>query len=148
MTLSTLADICKQMLKTLAIMALRKPAQSVVMSDLNKFCLFIKGYEGANPENNNPYDFRYYFGGYLPKYGVVKESPGGFAMFETYALGELYGRTCITEMIQNHPHWTFVDFFNRFAPVNDGNNPTLYATRSAAEFGVEASANLKSTLML
>lgn len=113
-----------------------------------EFCGFIKTYEGANPANNNPYDFKYYFGGYLPKYGTVKESFGGFAIFETLALGELYGQTCITEMINNHPEWDFLDFFNVYAPSDDKNNPILYAKTIAAEMGVESTANLKDTLNL
>ena len=113
-----------------------------------EFCGFIKTYEGANPANNNPYDFRFYFGGYLPKYGVVKESVGGFAMFETLELGEMYGQTCITEMVMNHPEWNFLDFFTRFAPPSDNNDTALYAKTIATEMGVDVSANLKSTLKL
>lgn len=142
------------MLQILGMIEPKEPVQSVSMatttsasqSNFERFCGFIKTYEGANPLNNNPYDFRYYFGGYLPKYGTVKESSGGFAMFETLAIGEEYGETCITEMVQNHPEWSFNDFFNRYAPDSDGNDSELYAFRAAEVFAVEPSANLKSTL--
>lgn len=123
-----------------------KPPVVIDMTPFIKFCNFIEMYEGAEPANNNPYDFRYYFGGYLPKYGVVKESTGGFAMFETLALGVIYGQTCITEMIQNHPNQTFLDFFKRFAPSDDDNNPELYALAAAKVFSVDSSATLKQTL--
>lgn len=109
-----------------------------------EFCNCIKNYEGANPANNNPYNERYYWAGYLPKYGVVKESPGGFAMFETLQIGELYGETCIRLMITNHPDWDFLDFFNIFAPAKDKNNPVLYAKTIASEMKVDVLTNLKT----
>jgi len=122
------------------------PQVSIPQSRFLEFCGHIKTYEGANPANNNPYDFRYYFGGYLPKYGIVKESLGGFAMFETLAIGEEYGQTCIREMILNHPEWTFLDFFTRFAPPSDNNNTELYASTIASEMGSNISSNVKDTL--
>jgi hypothetical protein len=153
----TLEAFIATLVKTRDTLLLRKPAEAVLpisnvtmqpTKDFYIFLGFIRGYEGANPANNNPYDFKYYPGGYLPKYGVVRESTGGFAMFETLVLGELYGETCITEMIENHPEWTFLDFFNRFSPANDNNDPVTYSTKAAANFGVENSANLKSTLKM
>lgn len=119
---------------------------STSSSTFEQFCGFIKTYEGANPVNNNPYDFKYFSGGYLPKYGVVKESSGGFAIFETLALGEEYGQTCITEMIQNHPTWNFLDFFAVFAPSDDNNNPVLYATTVAKWMNVPPTTILSTFL--
>jgi hypothetical protein len=124
-----------------------KPTPVPNTSLFTTFLSAIRTYEGANPANNNPYDFRYYPGGYLPKYGVVKESAGGFAMFETLALGELYGETCIKEMIQNHPTWTFLDFFSRYAPSSDNNNPTAYSDFVAKACGVPPTSVL-STLFV
>ena len=115
-------------------------------SRLPEFFRRISNYEGANPENNNPINERYYYGGYLPKYGVVKCSSGGFAQFSTLELGIEYGMTCLQEMVLNHPEWDFLDFFNRFAPSSDGNNTVLYARTIAAEMQVVVTANLKSTL--
>lgn len=129
----------------LATMVFKEPMSSPSMTPFQKFLAFIRTYEGANPGNNNPYDFRYYPGGYLPKYGTVKESPGGFAMFKTLALGTIYGETCIREMIDNHPQWSFNDFFNRFAPPSE-NDTATYALRAAETFSVEPTANLKNTL--
>lgn len=113
-----------------------------------KFCALIRNYEGANLANNNPYNERYYWAGYLPKYGVVKESSGGFAVFSTPELGEEYGEECIRERILNHPEWDFLDFFNSWAPSKDKNNPVLYAKTIAAEMGSVVTANLKNTLNL
>lgn len=113
-----------------------------------QFCGFVRTYEGANPANNNPYNEKYYYGGYLPKYGVVKKSVGGFAMFSTLALGEEYGETCIMERIMANPEWTYLDFFMVFSPPSDDNDTVKYASTIAAEIGVESSANLKTTLNL
>lgn len=116
------------------------------MTPFQKFCAAIIQYEGANPANNNPFNDKYYFGGYLSKYGIVKESVGGFAIFETLELGTEYGTTIITQMIDKHPEWNFYDFFGVYAPTKDKNNPVRYAQTIAAEVGVEPTANLKSTL--
>lgn len=116
------------------------------VSRLPEFFKCISQYEGANPANNNPTNERYYFGGYLPKYGVVKESIGGFAMFETLEIGTEYDTECLREMVTNHPQWDFYDFFAVFAPSKDNNNPVLYAKTIAAEMQVEPTSNLKTTL--
>jgi hypothetical protein len=146
--LSTLLKKLDAVLLNLAVYLRGMEPITSVPSRFDLFCNLIKNYEGANPANNNPYDFRYYFGGYLPKYGIVKESSGGFAMFETLALGEEYGQTCIREMILNHPNWTFEDFFMRYAPPSDNNNTNLYASTIAAGMGVESTALVKPTINL
>ena len=117
-------------------------------SRLPEFFKCIAAYEGANPANNNPTNERYYFGGYLPKYGVVKESSGGFAMFETLEIGIEYDTTCLSEMVTNHPEWDFLDFFSVFAPTKDKNDPVLYAKTISSEMGVVVTSNVKTTLNL
>ncbi len=54
------------------ILNARKTSVPVVMTPFQNFCAFIKNKENANPANNNPFDDRFYFGGYLPKYGIVQ----------------------------------------------------------------------------
>lgn len=111
-----------------------------------EFCGLIKNNEGANPANNNPYNDRFYYGEYLPKYGTVKESSGGFAIFETLVQGEEYGETIIRQLILKHPEWDFLDFFAVYAPLKDHNDPVGYAKKIAAEMKVAVTANLKSIL--
>lgn len=132
----------------LATMVFREPVHPVVMTPIQNFGKFIESYEGANPANNNPGDFRFYFGGYLPKYGLVKESQGGFAIFETYDLGWEYMINSITQMVNNHSQWDFFDFFSVYAPWKDHNDPVKYAKAGAAWMKVEPTANLKGTLNL
>lgn len=123
------------------------PEQAQPLESLfTTFCAKIIQYEGAVAANNNPFNDKYYFGGYLPKYGTVKESVGGFAMFSTYALGYEYGTTIITEMCNAHPTWDFLDFFATYAPSKDNNNPVVYAKTIAAEMGTIATTILKTFL--
>jgi len=48
----------------------------------------------------------------------------------------------------NHPDWSFLDFFDRYAPRADNNDTELYAKTIAAEMGVESTALVKLTLGL
>ena len=50
--------------------------------------------EGAVPANNNPGNYKFFYGGYMPIYGNVKRSVGGFAMFPTLAQGKMYALAC------------------------------------------------------
>ncbi len=139
-----LTSLKKDCLRMLVILGILKAQEA--MTPFQKFCDFIKGYEVANPVNNNPFNDRYYWGGYLPKYGIVKESPGGFAMFETLALGEMYGETIVREIVNKHSQWNFYNFFALYAPTKDHNNPVAYAEAGALYMSVEPTANLKNTL--
>ena len=109
-----------------------------------RFDGFIIQYEGANPANNNPFDDKYYYGGYLEKYGTVKESSGGFAMFSTYALGYEYGSTITKEIMTAHQDWNFYEFFSYYAPTKDENDPVKYAQTVAGWCGVPPTTVLYS----
>lgn len=114
------------------------------LTNFNRFCGFIIQYEGANTANNNPFDDKYYYGGYLAKYGTVKESSGGFAMFSTYELGYEYGSTIVKEILTAHQDWDFFDFFAYYAPTKDDNNPVLYGKTVAGWCGVPPTTILYS----
>ena len=102
--------------------------QSVSNDHLIVMCTAIKDFEGANPANNNPGNCRCSPIGYLPKYGDVKCNPHNFAVFPSYELGWEYLQALVYHRVLLHPEWTFLDFFNSYAPSSD-NNPTLaYAT--------------------
>ena len=113
---------------------------------LERFCAAIIGHEGAVPENNNPFNCKFYYGGYLPIYGEVKCSVGGFAMFSTYALGYLYGVNTVKEIIRNHPGLTFLGFFEIFAPASDGNNPPGYSKIVATACGMQVDSLVNQIL--
>ena len=117
---------------------------------LDKFCLAIRDNEGAPGDasyrNNNPGNCRYNPDGYLPKYGHVTESPAGFAVFPTYALGWLYLETMIAGKIHKHPNWSLLTFFESYAPTTDGNNPFVYATFVAKRLGVDVNYQIGNIL--
>ena len=110
---------------------------------LDRFCAAIAFREGANPANNNEGNCKFYYGGYLPVYGVVKRSPGGFAMFPTKAQGDLYLCNLIIGIIKEHPQLTFFTFFagspslgwGGYAPSTDGNDPVSNSSQVATACG-------------
>lgn len=112
------------------------------LSLLDTFCEAIKFREGANPAINNPGNCKYYYGGYLPLYGDVKRSQGGFAIFSTYELGWLYLENLVKEIIKTHPTLTFYTFFagdgewKGYSPANDGNDPVSYSNQVAGKVGL------------
>lgn len=102
---------------------------------LTVFCTAIKTMEGANPANNNPGNARCSPVGYLPKYGNVTCNPNKFAVFSTYALGWDYLQNLVHYRVLSHPDWTFIDFFNVYAPSGDKNDPIHYANVVAKACG-------------
>lgn len=117
------------------------------LSKLEVFCEAITNYEGGpgdpNHTNNNPGDCRCSQVGYLPKYGKVGCSPGGFAIFPTWDLGMEYLQNLVQQRATIHPSWTFLQFFQNYAPSGDKNSPDKYATNVAAHCGVGISTSLK-----
>lgn len=120
--------------------------QEPTQSRLVTLCTIIRDFEGkpgdANYRNNNPGNCRFYAGGYLPKYGNVQRSPGGFAIFPTYELGWEYLLNMVHHRVEMHPTWTFYDFFAHYAPTTDGNQPRHYAEWVASRCGVSPSTML------
>lgn len=108
---------------------------------LQTFCEGIKFREGANPANHNEGNCKYNYGGYLPMYGKVGRSVGGFAIFETDALGHLYLQNLIKGIIHKHPTLSFYTFFAGdgswpgYAPKIDNNDPLSYSTQVATRCG-------------
>lgn len=109
---------------------------------LANFLKYQWQFENANPAINNPGNYRYYYGGYLPIYEPVKRSSGGFAIFPTLILGQDYAEVCTKNVIKNHPELTILTYiggdgsYPGYAPSTDGNNPTQYATYISSHLGV------------
>lgn len=131
-----------------AVSAPVEPVNTIPRIDI--FCNAIKDYEGgpgdANYRNNNPGNCRYNPSGYLPKYGDVKCSPAGFAIFPTWEQGWEYLEALVQEMAADHPKWDFIDFFSVYAPTSDGNDVGNYAIFVATRCGVPP-ATLVSTYL-
>lgn len=111
-------------------------------------------FEGANPANCNPLNFRYHYGGYLPIYGKVGCSKGGFAMFKDNATGILYARNAIKQIFRNHPSLTIATYiagdgnWSGFAPASDKNPVQQYASFIADRLGVTADFPVKDIHMV
>lgn len=123
------------------------PKYSPTEDMLSVFCLAIRDFEGkpgdANYKNNNPGNCRYSTIGYLPKYGNVRCSPAGFAIFPTYELGWEYLLNLVHFMAIQHPNWTILDFFNTYAPESDNNPTKRYASFVAKRCGVAVDYHLR-----
>jgi len=127
-------------------------------SMLEEFCTAIRDYEGKpgdlNYMLNNPGDCRPSPDGYLAKYEPVEiidtnTNPhylfhkGSFAKFPSYAIGWEYLVNLVSHTIFMHPNWTFVDFFNHYAPSSDANNPNAYAAYVAGRLAVPKTYQIK-----
>lgn len=112
---------------------------SAPSATLDVLCDAIAEMEGANPANNNRGNCRFYEGGYATMYGKVKRSSGGFAMFATPALGDLYLHNLLIGKIHRHPDWSLYELFQNYAPEEDGNDPVHYSKFVAKKMGVDNS---------
>lgn len=124
------------------IIATQMPPQTMQTAapTLDDFCTAIRDYEGspgdANYKNNNPGNCRFSTVGYLLKYEPVKESPDGFAIFTSYAIGWMYLENLVKSKVELNPSYTILSFIQNYAPSSDGNNPTAYAQFIATQLKV------------
>ena len=139
-------DLFDKLYKALSILELLAMPPKII-----KLATYIRDYEGApgdrNYRNNNPGNCRYYDGGYLKKYGNVKQDKDGFAIFPTYDQGFLY----LCNMLLNwakttRKDWTILKLMQSYAPGSDGNNPEAYAANLSKRLGLSASVTLKELL--
>lgn len=114
---------------------------------LKVFATAIRDFEGKPGTtsfiNNNPGNFRCSTVGYKPKYGIVR-CIGSFAVFPTYQQGWDYLLNSISNRVDEHREWTFLDFFNDYAPVSDNNPTKAYATFVAERCGVTIDTKLST----
>ena len=120
-----------------------------ITPSLEDFLKWQWQFEGANPDNRNPGNFRYFYGGYLPMYEPVGVSKGGFAIFPTLDLGELYATNSTKNVIKHHPELTILTYiggdgtWGGYAPASDKNPVTAYATFISSHLGVSNSFLMK-----
>lgn len=109
---------------------------------LTLMCAAIADYEGGPGDRNhlncNP--------------GNLRSWPGypqdhGFAKFPTWEIGMMALETLIKNAAKGisssyQPNMTLVQFFGKYSPTADGNNPTAYANFVAKRMGVGVSFQL------
>lgn len=120
---------------------------SVVTSPSDKitlWCAAIKQMEGAKPELNNPGNLRF-----VGQQFAINN--GGFCQFDTYDHGEQALRTLLVNACSGkssiyNPNGTLYDFYAKYAPSSDNNNPNHYAEFVAKYIGVLPTVIIKTLL--
>lgn len=126
------------------------PVPTPSMPTLSDFLRYQWQFEGANPLIRNPGNYRFFYGGYLPVYGNVTRSPGGFAVFSTIEQGQLYSTNSTKNVIKHHPELSILTYiggdgdWSGYAPASDHNPVLAYATYISSRLGVANSFLMKS----
>lgn len=123
---------------------------------VQQFCKAIEWYEGyyppgANPEypngtlawrNRNPGNLRY-----AKQARAIGKDKNGFAVFKTYQDGfgtlvEMVNRAIKGKSTVYSPQMTFQQYFAKYAPPEDNNDPDLYARSVAKRLGVPVTTRI------
>lgn len=123
-------------------------------SKILDFCNAIKEYEGYFPPGVNPKypngspSFVHKNPGNIREWG---DTPivGGFCQFPTYdegwnALVTIVTNACTGKSHIYTPTMSIIEFFERYSPSSDGNEPTTYANWVAKKIGVHPDDILSS----
>lgn len=128
-------------------------------SKIDVWCEAIKEKEGWHPpgshyypagsrsfRNNNPGNLRY-----VGQAKATGQDYSGFCIFKTYEDGYMSLRKMLVNACTGHskvynPEMTLYEFYNKYAPSNDGNDPNNYAEFVASKLGVEPSIKIKELL--
>lgn len=136
-------------------------ALSSAQGGLDKWCLSIKSMEGyiepcesyprGTPawRNNNPGNIK--FGTFARSHGAYKSDISGFAVFHDYqtgynALKILLINACTGQSFIYKPDMTLYEFYQKYAPTADSNNPMGYATKVAKDLGVTVDTPIRELL--
>ena len=117
--------------------AIKTPASRIL-----EWAEAIKTFEGFYPgskshRNNNP--------------GNIKNTNGTFLVFDTYQIGLDYlcrylERACKGEHTAYKPDFSLLQFFEVYAPSNDGNSPQNYARFVAQRLNVSIGIKIKELI--
>lgn len=132
---------------------LEKVPTEVRVNRIPEFCLYIRDFEGQpgdlNYRNNNPGNLKY--GPFAIANGSIGKDKKGFARFATMEAGT----RALHKLVENaargvssiyKPTDTIVQFFQKYAPTNDGNAPEIYAKNVARRMKVDSSYQIKNLL--
>jgi len=115
-------------------------------SKIDLWCEAIAKMEKAKPELNNPGNIKY-----IGQKSAIGKDYRGFCIFPSYATGymelrNLLVRACSGKSKVYSPEMTLKEFFGKYAPSNDGNNPDGYASFVANYVGVSPTIIIKNLL--
>ena len=114
---------------------------------MDKAVSAITTYEGSTPNsrasrNNNPGNLKF------AEQPGAERGGGGFAVFRTMN----DGRNALVAQIRSaidgtssvyHPNMTLLEFFKKYAPSKDKNDPEAYATFVAGKMGTTTNKKIK-----
>lgn len=111
---------------------------------IDAWCEAIKIMEGAKPERNNPGNLRY-----IGQKNAINDR--GFCKFDTYengynALKNILVNACTGKSSVYYPSMSLLDFYSKYAPSSDGNNPKSYATFVAKKLGCSITTKIVELL--
>lgn len=127
---------------------------------LEEFCLAIQEHEGWHPagspgfptgsrswRNKNPGNVKY-----IGQWRAIGKDNQNFAVFPTYkdgfeTLKDQIKFACSGKSKIYSPEMTIVDFFSKYAPSYDNNNPLRYAQIVARKIGVEPTFIIKNLIV-
>lgn len=120
-----------------------------IESKLDLWCKAAIQMEGANPTNNNPGNIRYVAGTWMQKLATGEHN--GFCVFPTYAVGYQVLRDFFTNAATGkskiyHSTDTLYDFYSKYAPASDSNDPRHYASYVSSIIGVQPTTMIKDLL--
>jgi hypothetical protein len=111
----------------------------------------IKRHEGWFPgsrsqRNQNPGNFKY-----VGQFKAIGKDKDNFAIFPDYETGWAHLRKVLTNAATGkskvyNPEMTLVEFFEKYAPSFDDNDPQRYANEVAKYIGVEPITKIKELL--
>jgi len=128
------------------------PIKPVEARDLlQEFCLAIQEYEGffkgsRSERNNNPFNLRF-----IGQGKAIGKDDKGFARFQTYKDGfdtgkQMIFRACSGQSKVYYPEMTITQFFGKYAPSNDGNDPDRYAKWICAKLKIPTTTQIKTLI--
>lgn len=131
---------------------LAKPSPSMLW----RFSDAVATYEGGHTvgnlayRNNNPLDYRWPWGGKLPAHALRVDAKN-FLVFDTWDNGFAFGmqnieNACLGKSDIYHPTDTIAQFFAKFAPSSDDNDPDRYAAWVAQRIGLTIDTPISALL--
>ena len=138
-----------------------QPKVEIKQSKLEPFCLAIKEKEGyflpntggfvtgsRSFRNRSPANFRYTE--LMRELGAMGKDKNNYAIFPSYAVGwealKTFVKMASENKLKRYHDVSIKEFFEVFAPINDGNKPLEYANFVADKCNVQVGEKLKNII--
>lgn len=125
------------------------PIVAPATAKIDLWCQGAIHMENADPTLNNPGNIRYVNGTWMAKLAIG--SKYGFCVFKDYQTGyntlkELFINAATGKSTIYHPTDTLYQFYSKYAPSADHNNPNHYAEYVASVIGVLPTVQIKTLI--